>query len=76
MPEVMEVQILDAEDAARSGERRTDALGIKGEEVLGLARPVVLRLSLGGVLEAAVVAFLVTRMLGIDLMAFFGPLVT
>jgi hypothetical protein len=72
MPEVMEVQILDAEDAARSGKRRTDALGIKREDVLGLAR-----LSfddcpgLGGVLEAAVIAFLVPRMLRIPNQA--GP---
>src|SRR5580698_4471353 len=72
MPEVMEVQVLDAEDAARSGERRTDALGIKREDVLGLARlPFYDCPGLRRVLEAAVIAFLVPRMLRIPHQA--GP---
>jgi hypothetical protein len=72
MPEVMEVQILDAEDAARSGECSTDALSIKGKDVLGLSRLSVYDCpGLWRVLEASVIAFLVPRMLRIPHQA--GP---
>jgi hypothetical protein len=72
MPEVMEMQILDAEDAACTGERRADALGIKRKDVLGPARLAFYDCpGLWGVLEAAVIAFLVPRMFRIPHQA--GP---
>lgn len=66
MPEVMEVQILDAQDTACTGKSGTDALGVVGEDVFACARlPFYDRPGLGGVLEPPVIAFLVPRMLRI-----------
>ena len=57
--EIMEVQILDPQDVARAGERRTDALGSYGK-MYSTVRGVGLHDRPGprGVLEAAVIAFL------------------